>query len=257
MMQQATALETTPAAFSLEERIRLYWTRRAEGFGDVRREELSGDEARRWSEEIMPYLPPAEEGKTLRALDIGAGAGFFSILLAEQGLEVTGVDISEAMLEQARRLAGERGCRVAFLRMNATELRFPDGAFDVIVSRNVLWTLTDPEAAYAEWRRALRPGGVLLNFDADYGSVDFTELARLRGRHAHARMDAAMLEECERIRRALPLSNRPRPLWDVDALRRAGFARAECDATLSRRVYPGGDGAAYNPVPMFALRAVR
>ena len=59
------------------------------------------------------------------------------------------------------------------------------------------------------------------------------------------------------IRRALPLSSRQRPLWDVEALRRTGFARACCDKELSGRIYPHDDTAAYNPVPMFALRAVR
>lgn len=257
MIRQATASATAPAVFTLEERIRLYWTRRAEGFGDVRRKELSGEDVQRWSDEILPWLPVNRGNAPLRALDIGTGAGFFAILLARQGLRVTGIDISEGMLTQAARLVQEQGCTADFQQMDATELRFPDAVFDIIVSRNVLWTLTDPEAAYAEWRRVLRPGGVLLNFDADYGNVDFTELARLHGRHAHADMEAAMLEECERIRRALPLSSCPRPQWDVEALRRAGFSHADCDTALSRRIYPHEDTAAYNPVPMFALRAVR
>lgn len=246
-----------PTVFTLQERILRYWTRRAEGFGDVRRKELSGDDRNRWSREILPWLPSAPEGEPLRALDIGTGAGFFAVLLAQQGLRVTAIDISDAMLEQAARLADEQGCAVDFQRMDATRLLFPDASLDVIVARNVLWTLTDPEAAYAEWRRVLRPGGVLLNFDADYGGVDFTELARLHGRHAHADINAAMLEECEEIRRALPLSSRQRPRWDVEALRRAGFARACCDEELSGRIYPHDDTAAYNPVPLFALRAVR
>ena len=83
-----------PAVFTLQERILRYWTRRAEGFGDVRRKELSGDDRSRWSREILPWLPSAPGGEALRALDIGTGAGFFAILLAQQGLRVTGIDIS-------------------------------------------------------------------------------------------------------------------------------------------------------------------
>ena len=78
-----------PAVFTLKERILRYWTRRAEGFGDVRRKELSGDDRSRWSREILPWLPSAAGEGTLRALDIGTGAGFFAVLLAQQGLRVT------------------------------------------------------------------------------------------------------------------------------------------------------------------------
>ena len=71
--------------------------------------------------------------------------------------------------------------------------------------------------------RVLRPGGVLLNFDADYGAVDFTRLADEQGQHAHADVDSALLQEGEDIRRALPLSRRQRPQWDMEALARAGI----------------------------------
>lgn len=49
----------------------------------------------------------------------------------------------------------------------------------------------------------LRPG-VLLNFDACYGAVDFTRLADEKGQHAHADVDSALLQEGEDIRRACP-----------------------------------------------------
>ena len=58
------------------------------------------------------------------------------------------------------------------------------------------------------------------------------------------------------IRRALPLSRRERPQWDMEALARAGFVRCSCDTGLSGRIFVRRD-ATYNPVPMFALRAYR
>ena len=104
--------------------------------------------------------------------------------------------------------------------------------------------------------RVLRPGGVLLNFDADYGAVDFTEIARAEGAHAHAGIEQELLQEGEDIRRLLPLSAEPRPQWDVQALDRAGFASVALDQQISARVFRVRD-ASYNPVPMFALRAIK
>ncbi|MBO4299968.1 MAG: hypothetical protein J5861_00025, partial [Desulfovibrio sp.] len=102
----------------------------------------------------------------------------------------------------------------------------------------------------------LRPGGVLLNFDADYGTADFTSFAAERGQHAHAGLDSALLWEGESIRRQLPLSCEQRPEWDAEVLRQVGFSSVAVDTGISGRVYAVRD-ASYNPVPMFALRAVK
>ena len=258
MMEQSVTIpkDAVTARPGLDGRIRRYWTRRSDAFGQVRREELQSDKSSLWRAEILPWLPHREDGTALRILDLGTGAGFFAILLAQAGCEVTGIDLSEGMLAQAAALADEAGCTVAWRCMSATELDFGEASFDGVLARNLTWTLTDPEAAYAEWLRVLRPGGVLLNFDADYGAVDFTRLADEKGQHAHADVDDALLQEGEDIRRALPLSRRERPRWDMEALARAGFVRCSCDTGLSGRIFVRRD-ATYNPVPMFALRAYR
>lgn len=257
-MEQTTGIpgDAVKARPGLDGRIRRYWTRRSDAFGQVRREELQSDKSSLWRAEILPWLPRREDGTALRILDLGTGAGFFAILLAQAGCEVTGVDLSEGMLAQAAALADEAGCTVDWRCMSATELDFGDASFDGVLARNLTWTLTDPEAAYAEWLRVLRPGGVLLNFDADYGAVDFTRLADEKGQHAHADVDSALLQEGEDIRRSLPLSRRERPQWDMEALARAGFVRCSCDTGLSGRIFVRRD-ATYNPVLMFALRAYR
>lgn len=257
-MEQTAGIpgDAVKARPGLDGRIRRYWTRRSDAFGQVRREELQSDKSSLWRAEILPWLPRREDGTALRILDLGTGAGFFAILLAQAGCEVTGVDLSEGMLAQAAALADEAGCTVDWRCMSATELDFEDSSFDGVLARNLTWTLTDPEAAYAEWLRVLRPGGVLLNFDADYGAVDFTRLADEKGQHAHADVDSALLQEGEDIRRSLPLSRRERPQWDMEALARAGFVRCSCDTGLSGRIFVRRD-ATYNPVPMFALRAYR
>ena len=242
---------------ALAERIERYWTRRSAGFGQVRRSEIAGDKWEAWRGEILPWLPKPREGRTLAVLDVGTGPGFFAVLLAcETGCEATGIDLSEGMLREARALARETGCQARFLHMDAEALDFEDGTFDAVLVRNLTWTLQRPAQAYREWCRVLRPGGVLLNFDADYGAVDFTEMAKAEGAHAHAGIAQDLLQEGEDIRRLLPLSAEPRPQWDVQALARAGFASVALDQDLSSRVFRVRDDA-YNPVPMFALRAVK
>lgn len=158
-MEQSVTIpkDAVTARPGLDGRIRRYWTRRSDAFGQVRREELQSDKSSLWRAEILPWLPYRENGAPLRILDLGTGAGFFAILLAQAGCEVTGIDLSEGMLAQAAALADEAGCTVDWRCMSATELDFEESSFDGVLARNLTWTLTDPEAAYAEWLRVLRP----------------------------------------------------------------------------------------------------
>ena len=254
---EATSSELTAMPVSdsaLSSRIEKYWSRRAEGYGETRRHELACDKTSLWLAEILPHLPVAQ--RPLHILDVGTGAGFFAILLAQQGHCVCGVDMSQAMLDEGAALAQQVGCVVTFQHMDACCLEFETARFDAVISRNLTWTLPNAAAAYGEWYRVLRPGGVLLNFDADYGSVSFVDVVRQSGVHAHAGMDDDMMLEGENIRRQLPLSSQSRPEWDMQTLRRMGFSACWCDTDLSSRVYAQRDET-YNPVPMFALRAVK
>ena len=87
--------------------------------------------------------------------------------------------------------------------------------FDVIVSRNLTWTLPDAEHAYQEWFRVLKPGGVMINLDANYGAADFADTADLPENHAHHQIQDELMQECEDIKRQLPISSFLRPAWDL------------------------------------------
>ena len=78
--------------------------------------------------------------------------------------------------------------------LDAEKPEFPDATFDVVVSRNLTWTLPHAEEAYREWTRVLKKGGVLLNFDADYGHDDFTrDEEKLPPEHAHCRLKEGLV----------------------------------------------------------------
>lgn len=233
-----------------KERIVNYWTKRSSGFQEQRRAELHSSMAQRWQKEIEKYLP---EGK-LKILDVGCGSGFFTILLAKMGYEVTGIDLTPDMVQCARELAEEEKTECRFQVMDAEKLDFSDESFDVVISRNLTWTLPHAEDAYGEWLRVLKKRGCLLNFDANYGAADARDTSSLPENHAHNKLGGDMMAECEEIKRQLPISSRIRPAWDVEILSRLGTEKLSLDMGISPRIYVEKDEF-YNPDPMFLLAA--
>ena len=155
-----------------------YWTNRASGYSTVNQEELASDQKTVWRGVISGRIAarfPDRCPEEIRVLDVGTGPGFFAIILAELGYQVTAVDYTASMLEEARHNAGALAKHIHFQQMNAEKLAFQTASFDVLVTRNVTWNLHDPEKAYAQWMRVLKPGGVLLNFDANWYSYLFDE----------------------------------------------------------------------------------
>ena len=141
---------------NIESRVQSYWTKRAHNFNIVRKNELNSSISERWREEIVHFLP---EGKVLQILDVGTGTGYFAILLSQSGHQVTGIDLTDAMLKEARDNAALYQVHPTFQQMDAQKLAFWDQSFDVVISRNLTWTLPDPESAYREWMRVLKKGG--------------------------------------------------------------------------------------------------
>ena len=236
-----------------KERIVSYWEKRSQDFLEHKRAELHSSMAERWLYEIKKQIP---RDRTLGILDVGCGAGFFSVLLAKEGYQVTGVDLTPDMVENARILASEEKTACEFLVMDAENLRFEDESFDVVISRNLTWTLPDVKRAYREWVRVLKKGGTLLNFDANYGLSDFTDLSELPDNHAHQEVGDEMMRECEEIKRQLPISSYSRPAWDLETLGAMKLQEFSVDLGISNRIYVEKDEF-YNPTPMFMLRTCK
>lgn len=231
------------------EEIRRYWNQRAEGYARSNQEELEGTERVYWEEQLLQSLKGKDYKKVL---DIGCGPGFFSVLLAQMGYEVTAVDYTENMLSEAKKNADAYGVHIDFQRMDAQKLAFPDESFDFIVSRNVLWNLEEPKHAYGEWLRVLRPGGSLMNCDGNfyYYVKDAEYGSRMRWEHRH--MEGVSAAPIDRIGETLPMAQKLRPGWDVQTLREMGAVHAEGNVTREQELLDG-----HRLILNFIIRAVK
>ena len=101
-------------------------------------------------------------------LEVGCGAGFMSIALAQHGFRVQAIDSVESMVEQARQHAAEAGI-ADLLSLDIGDvyaLTFEDESFDLVIALGVIPWLEHPERAIREMARVIRPGGhVILTAD--------------------------------------------------------------------------------------------
>lgn len=207
----------------------------------------------------------------MRALDLGTGAGFFAFLLQDLGCTVTGIDYSQAMIDNALKIQEKLGGNdVTFLQMDAQSLKFPDESFDFIFTRNVTWTLPDPMKAYAEMCRVLAPGGCLLNFDANYGAAfaqqDVQGITQQKaqndlGTYSSPARSLEMLRERNDIATQLSVCNKKRPIWDVEVLTELGMKQISIDWAaqqnfeMQQAPISQQEKSWMNPAPLFMVMA--
>lgn len=241
--------------------IEQYWTRRAGSYSEVVQYEMTHENEANWMRVIEENLP---QNRDVKILDIGTGPGFFAIGLAKRGYDVTAVDYTQAMLDEAVRNAGPYRDRIRFLRMDAHKLDFADNTFDAIVTRNLTWNLERPQDAYNDWCRVLKPGGILLNFDAGWYTYLFDEKkeAAFQADRAHvaelgvidhnAYCESELMED---ISRNLILSRSARPSADVQMLGNAGFRSVRADTEIWKRTWDDVEKVNFASTPLFMLCA--
>ncbi len=173
-------------------------------------------------------------GKHLKALEIGVGGGFLSIFLARLGCEMTAVDNSDGILAQARRNFAEAGADIDLRKIeDAQDLDFPEGTFDLIVSRKVTWHFTEPRKAYASWMKALRPGGTMMVFDGNYylkfNDPDYMLAEQQNADYLYRCNGNTVNTDEEGFRRKLYMSSQRRPAWDISVLLGLGAPEVSAD----------------------------
>lgn len=113
-------------------------------------------------------------GKTV--LDIGCGTGGIPIELVETygAAHVTGIDIEGAVVDEARRRAGEKNLsdRLTFIRVEPGPLPFDDGTFEVVFSKDAMIHIADKESLFRDIHRVLKPGGIVAASDWLIGHDD-------------------------------------------------------------------------------------
>jgi SAM-dependent methyltransferase len=204
-------------------RVRQYWDADAATY-DRSSSHRIGSAAERavWQAALLRLLPPPPA----RVLDVGAGTGFLSLVLAGLGYRVTALDLSPGMLARLEASAGERGLEVEIVNGPAHEP--PPGPFDAVTERHVLWLLPDPQATLAAWRE-VAPGGRLVAFEGLWGAADPAQARRQRLRelvrkargapaHHHASLDPE-------LRDRLPFGRSTHPDAIVTAAEAAGWQR--------------------------------
>jgi SAM-dependent methyltransferase len=140
----------------------LDWDAAAASFDDEPDHGLRDPEVRRaWASRLRAWLPE----RPCDVLDLGTGS--LSLLAAEQGHRVTGVDRSPAMVALARaKLAGRDA---VFLAGDAATPPVGEERFDVVLVRHVLWALPDAGRALRHWRGLLRPTGRFVLVEGVWG----------------------------------------------------------------------------------------
>lgn len=143
----------------MSDSVRAYWDGQESTFDDEPDHGLLQPTIRdAWRQLLLEYLPPAPA----EVVDLGCGTGTLSVLLAECGYRVRGLDVADAMVAAAAKKAAKAGLSVTFEQGDAADPPYESASCDVVLCRHVLWALPNPAAAVGRWCDLLRPKGRLL-----------------------------------------------------------------------------------------------
>lgn len=250
----------------LKKRIRHGWDISARGYSELILEDFYDKRKYSWLDIILENSPQKDD---MKILDTGCGPGFFSIILSEAGFDVTGIDLSSQMIIEAEKNAEAMETDAIFKVMDIQHPDFEDDTFDLIVSRNVVWSLSEPESAYKNWFRILKPGGRLLVFDGDHlkdlrepegesgnpHDIYIDEYKKLCGKEPKCSYSKEDYEEARGWRRDLPLADKKRPEWDEGLCKSIGFVNVKTEWVNEKVFTEKKDIYLHRNIPYFLLRA--
>lgn len=228
---------TNSKNWTIKDEIRDYWSGRAATF-DLQpgHEIFTSEERRAWLALFRKHLG---DGAGRSALDLASGTGVISLLLNDLGFAVTGLDFSETMMDRATGKARAKNAAIRFRLGDAEQTMEPDGVYDVVTNRHLVWTLPDPAGAFADWLRVLKPGGRVLIVDGDFVTRGtraklFSLAAKLVRAVApgNEQLPPVDRERHRRILEQVHFARGARAEDVADLLRRAGFTDVVIDRDL-------------------------
>jgi ubiquinone/menaquinone biosynthesis C-methylase UbiE len=223
----------------LKDQIRTRWSLDAANYNRSTQSTWNSERAKSSWKSIFKDLLGTEDQLVL---DVGTGPGFVAFLLAELEKKVIGIDLSEDMIQIANRNASDLGFNVDFRVGDAENLPFEDESFDAVVNRYVLWTLPNPERAMHEWRRVLKPGGILIIIDGNWSHNYKNSIYKKLWRYFAAPIVVVTEKRIpcktkldQSIKQKLWSSGNSRPSTDTEILKKLGFRNVEADLNINKR----------------------
>ena len=249
-----------------QEDINKTWTERSDNYNYYVVDELGTDRVEKWLTRIRKNAP---DKAPLKVLDAGCGPGFFSVILSLDGHDVTGIDGSDRMLEHARENAANHKVSPTLINGDFGNLPFPDETFDLVISRNVTHIITEHLKVYGEWYRVLKPGGVLLIFDANwhlpYQEGPVREEAIRREKEGLEKYGKGFTHDgsYEYINSALNpeefriFGKATRPDFDYGVLTQLPFKVISFDRDVTEELWSEKEKEMYGATPLFMIRALK
>ncbi|MCM3713434.1 class I SAM-dependent methyltransferase [Halalkalibacter oceani] len=241
-----------------------YWNKSAVIYDDIIQEELHSFKKEAWQSLLKEHL--ADDRRSLQILDVGTGPGFFSIILSQMGHQVTGIDFSKEMIETAKKNSALAHVQPQFIHVTGDSSFNPVNTFDIILSRNVTWTLHRPEKVYSDWHKWLKKDGKLIIFDANwnlpianeqYGEMYQKDVQEAIKHGFPQYKEEELFKEGDEISTYLPMTYAMRPEWDRAILFQLGFRHIKIRQDFDKRVYTEAEQIAYKSIPSFSITGIK
>jgi len=228
-------------AGSIKEVIKERWNRTVQRYDNLPGHGFFSEEEKEAWKNLLSRVIGNEK---LNVLDVGCGTGVISLPLSEMGHTVTGIDISENMLRNAKEKANSHNLIINFRIGDAENLPFEDESLDMVINRNLVWTLPDPERAIFEWGRVLKPEGKVIIIDGNWGNrmgshgqiwrylISMPLILITERRNPWRRIYGRNVEH------SLPMRQKKRPEADIEILKNHGFRVEVMDVRIPKTPRP-------------------